>query len=423
MSSASSAVGLAIRDENRDAVPSRRLRDDFPVLSQTVNGHRLVYLDSAASAQKPSPVLDAMRDAYEVHYANVHRGVHTLSQRATEAFEGARRKVADFINARRPSEIVFVRGATEAINLVASTFGRKMLQAGDEVVLSQLEHHSNIVPWQLLRDEKQIVLKVAPIDDEGNLLLERFADLLSPRTRLVAITHVSNALGTITPIAEIVRLAHRAGALALVDGCQAVPHTAVDVQAIGADFYAFSSHKVYGPTGIGVLYGKEEILDALPPYQGGGEMILSVTFDRTTYKKAPHRFEAGTPAIVEAIGLGAAIDYLEKVGFDWIEAHEHDLLVYAMERLSALSRVRIIGTAERKAAIASFIIDGVHPHDIGTILDQSGVAIRAGHHCAQPLMHRLGLAATARASFGLYNTLDDVDALADALHVVLELFG
>ena len=422
MSTTSLAVRRATREAVGDAFDSRRLRDDFPILSQTVNGRPLVYLDSAASAQKPRAVLDAMRDAYEADYANVHRGVHTLSQRATEAFEAARRKVAQFINARSASEIVFVRGATEAINLVASTFGRKMLQAGDEIVISELEHHSNIVPWQLLRDERQIALKVAPIDDAGNLLLDRFADLLSPRTRLVAMTHVSNALGTITPIAEIVRLAHGAGALVLVDGCQAVPHTRVDVQAIGADFYAFSGHKLYGPTGIGVLYGKEEILDALPPYQGGGEMILSVTFERTTFKKAPHRFEAGTPAIVEAIGLGAAVDYLERIGLDRIGAHEQALLDYATERLSALPRLRLVGTAARKAAIASFVVDGVHPHDIGTILDQTGVAIRAGHHCAQPLMHRLGLSATARASFGLYNTVDDVDALADGLQVVLELF-
>ena len=422
MNTTSLAVRRATREAVGDAFDSRRLRDNFPILSQTVNGRPLVYLDNAASAQKPRAVLDAMRNAYEVDYANVHRGVHTLSQRATEAFEAARRKVAQFINARRASEIVFVRGATEAINLVASTLGRKMLQAGDEVLISELEHHSNIVPWQLLRDERQIVLKVAPIDDAGNLLLDRFADLLSPRTRLVAMTHVSNALGTITPIAEIVRLAHGGGALALVDGCQAVPHTRVDVQAIGADFYVFSGHKLYGPTGVGVLYGKEEILDGLPPYQGGGEMILSVTFERTTYKKAPHRFEAGTPAIVEAIGLGAAVDFLEGVGLDRIEAHEHALLVYATERLSALPRLRLVGTAARKAAIASFVVDGVHPHDIGTILDQSGVAIRAGHHCAQPLMHRLGLSATARASFGLYNTVDDVDALADGLQVVLELF-
>lgn len=422
MSTTSLAVRRASREENGDVLDSRLLRDDFPILSQTVNGRPLVYLDSAASAQKPRAVLDAMRDAYEADYANVHRGVHTLSQRATEAFEAARRKVAQFINARRASEIVFVRGATEAINLVASTLGRKMLGASDEIVVSELDHHSNIVPWQLLCDERQITLRVAPIDDAGNLLVDRFADLLSPRTRLVAMTHVSNVLGTITPIAEIVRLAHDAGALVLVDGCQAVPHTRVDVQTIDADFYAFSGHKLYGPTGIGVLYGKEEVLDALPPYQGGGEMILSVTFERTTFKKAPHRFEAGTPAIVEAIGLGAAVDYVEKTGFDRIEAHEHALLDYATERLSALPRLRLVGTAARKAAIASFVIDGVHPHDIGTILDQSGVAIRAGHHCAQPLMHRLGLSATARASFGLYNTADDVDALVDGLQVVLELF-
>ncbi len=422
MSTTSLAFRRAMGAAVDDAFDSRRFRDDFPIFSQTVNGRPLVYLDSAASAQKPRAVLEAMREAYETEYANVHRGVHTLSQRATEAFEAARRKVAQFINARRASEIVFVRGATEAINLVASTFGRKMLQAGDEVVISEIEHHSNIVPWQLLRDERRIVLKVAPIDDAGNLLLDRFADLLSSRTRLVAMTHVSNALGTITPVADIVRLAHGAGALVLIDGCQAVPHTRVDVQAIGADFYAFSGHKLYGPTGIGVLYGKEEILDGLPPYQGGGEMILSVTFERTTYKKAPHRFEAGTPAIVEAIGLGAAVDYLERIGLDRIGAHEHELLVYATERLSALPRLRLIGTSARKAAIASFVVDGVHPHDIGTILDQTGVAIRAGHHCAQPLMHRLGLSATARASFGLYNTVDDVDALADGLQVVLELF-
>jgi len=405
-----------------DAFDARRLRDDFPILSRKVNGRPLVYLDSAASAQKPRQVIDAMRCAYESSYANVHRGVHTLSQRATEAFEAARGKITRFINARRASEIVFVRGATEAINLVAATFGRKMLQAGDEIVLSELEHHSNIVPWQLLREERGVVLKVAPIDDAGELLLDRFAELLSPRTRLVAITHVSNALGTITPIAEIVRLAHGAGALVLVDGCQAVPHARVDVQAIGADFYAFSGHKLYGPTGIGVLYGRGEILEALPPYQGGGEMILSVTFERTTYKKPPHRFEAGTPPIVEAIGLGAAIDYLQGIGLERIGAHEQELLAYATERLSALPRLRLVGTAPVKAAIASFVIDGVHPHDIGTILDQSGIAIRAGHHCAQPLMHRLGVPATARASFGLYNTIGDVDALVDGVHEVLELF-
>lgn len=404
-----------------DALDARRLRDDFPIFAQSVNGHRLVYLDSAASAQKPRAVLDAMRDAYETGYANVHRGVHTLSQRATEAFEGARRKVARFINAASADEIVFVRGATEAINLVASTFGRS-LRAGDEVVLSELEHHANIVPWQMLREERGIVLKIAPIDDTGTLSLDRFAALLSPRTRMVAMTHASNALGTITPIAEIIRLAHDAGALVLVDGCQAVPHAPVDVQAIGADFYAFSSHKLYGPTGIGVLWGRAAELNALPPYQGGGEMILSVTWERTTYKKAPHRFEAGTPPIVEAIGLGAAIDYLQGIGLGPIQAHEQGLLAYATQRLSALPRLRIVGTAERKAAIVSFVLEGVHPHDIGTILDQKGVAIRAGHHCAQPLMHRLGLPATARVSFGLYNTMDDIDKLVDGLHMVMELF-
>lgn len=422
MTKPSLTVRRPVGDAPGDALDIRRLRDDFPIFAREVNGRPLVYLDSAASAQKPRAVLDAMRHAYEADYANVHRGVHTLSQRATEAFEAARGKIARFINARRASEIVFVRGATEAINLVAATFGRKMLQAGDEIVLSELEHHSNIVPWQLLRAERGVVLKVATIDAAGDLLLDRFADLLSPRTRLVAMTHVSNALGTVTPIAEIARLAHGAGALVLVDGCQAVPHAGIDVQAIGADFYAFSGHKLYGPTGIGVLYGREEILDALPPYQGGGEMILSVTFERTTYKKPPYRFEAGTPPIVEAIGLGAAIDYLEGIGLARIGVHEQALLAYATECLSALPRLRLVGTASRKAAIASFVIDGVHPHDIGTILDQAGVAIRAGHHCAQPLMQRLGLPAIARASFGLYNTVEDVDALTAGLREVLELF-
>jgi cysteine desulfurase/selenocysteine lyase len=363
-----------------------------------------------------------MREAYETYYANVHRGVHKLSQQATDAFEAARTNVAEFVNAESSDEIVFVRGATEAINLVAATHGRKFLREGDEVVISHMEHHSNIVPWQLLRDEKGIVLKVAPIDGEGNFLLDEYETLLSPRTKLVAITHVSNALGTITPIEDIIRLAHDRGALVLVDGCQGAPHMKIDMQALDADFYAFSSHKMYGPTGMGVLYGKRAILDEMPPYQGGGEMIESVTLERSTFKNAPHRFEAGTPAIVEAIGLGAAVDFLESVGLDCVSAHESTLLEYATRRLSSIPRFTIYGTAGNKSPIVSFGMAGVHPHDIGTILDRAGVAIRAGHHCAQPVMVRLGVAATARASFAMYNTREEIDVLVEAIAIVQELF-
>ena len=369
------------------------------------------------------PVLNAMRVAYESSYANVHRGVHTLGQEATDAFEAARGRLARFINARSASEVVFVRGATEAINLVAATFGRTELRAGDEIILSELEHHANIVPWQMLRDEKGLVLRVIPIDDQGDLSLDRFQDLLTPRTKLVAITHVSNALGTIVPIQTIIRQAHAAGAAVLVDGCQAVPHLQVDVQALDADFYVFSGHKMYGPTGIGVLYGRREILEAMPPYQGGGEMIVSVSFEETTFKQPPYRFEAGTPAIVEAIGLGAAADYLTGIGIERIGAHERALRAYASERLARIAGLRILGGGTRQAGIISFVLEGVHPHDIATILDQSGVAIRAGHHCAQPLMRRLGVPATARLSFGIYNTREDVDAMIEALGEVRELFG
>lgn len=399
------------------------IRADFPILKQRIHGRPLVYLDNGASAQKPKAVIEAMSRTYETEYSNVHRGVHMLSQKATDAFEGARAKVATFLNAASPNEIVFTRGATEAINLVAATFGRSRLVKGDEVVLSELEHHSNIVPWQLLRDEKGIVLKVAPIDEEGNFRLDAFAELLGPKTKLVAITHVSNALGTITPIREIIRLAHERGAVVLVDGCQAVPHQTVDVRDLDADFYAFSGHKLYGPTGIGVLYGKEALLNSLPPYQGGGDMIAAVTFEKTIFKDAPHRFEAGTPAIVEAIGLGVAIDYVEALGRDTVAAYESDLLAYATERLSAVEGLTIHGTAKEKAAIISFTLDYAHPHDIGTIVDRAGVAIRAGHHCAQPLMERLGIGSTARASLGLYNTRQEIDALVAAIGNVRELFG
>jgi cysteine desulfurase/selenocysteine lyase len=417
------AAKIAPGDNSTAAYDVAKIRADFPILGQKVYGKPLVYLDNGASAQKPRQVIDAMSEAYETYYSNVHRGVHWTSQRSTEAFEGGRAKVAAFLNAAGENEIVFTRGATEAINLVAATWGRKNLKAGDEIIVSHMEHHSNIVPWQMLRQEKGIVLKVVPIDDDGNFLLDEYRKLLSPRTRLVAVTHVSNALGTVVPVTDVIRLAHDAGALVLLDGCQAVPHLTVDVAALDVDFYVFSGHKLYGPTGIGVLWGREEILNAMPPYQGGGDMISSVTFDKTTFKKAPHRFEAGTPAIVEAIGLGRAVDYVTAVGLDNISAHEHGILQYATEKISAVDGLRIIGTAREKASIISFDMKGVHAHDIGTIVDRAGVAIRVGHHCAQPVMERYGVAATARASFGLYNTRGEVDALADALIQARKFFG
>ena len=428
MSQASTAADTTLGeraegDNSKLAYDVERVRADFPILTQEVFGHPLVYLDSAASAQKPRQVLDAMRDAYETHYSNVHRGVHRMSQLATDAFEGGREKVARFINAGAADEIVFTRNATEALNLVADCFGRAFMKAGDEVIISTLEHHSNIVPWQLLRDRIGIVLRVAPIDDAGNLLLDDFEALIGPRTRLVAMTHVSNALGTIVPIKEVIALAHARGVAVLVDGSQAAPHMAIDVQDLDADFYAFTGHKVYGPTGIGVLYGKRERLNALPPYQGGGEMIASVTFEKSEFKAAPHRFEAGTPAIVEAIGLGAALDYVEGLGRAAIAAHESGILAYATARLGQVPGLTIIGTAREKASIVSFTMACAHAHDIGTVVDRAGVALRAGHHCAQPLLQRFGLTATARASFGIYNTREEVDVLAEALGTVTEIFG
>jgi cysteine desulfurase / selenocysteine lyase len=397
---------------------------DFPILERSVNGKRLVWLDTAATAQKPRAVLDAMRDFCETRYANVHRGVHTLGHAATEAYEAARARVAAFIGAGGADEIVFVRGATEAINLVAASFGRAALKAGDEIVLTELEHHANIVPWQLLRDASGVVIKVVPIADDGAIDLAALAAMLGPRTRLVAVAHVSNVLGTVLPIAAIARLAHDAGARLLVDGCQAVAHQPVDVAALGADFYAFSAHKMYGPTGIGVLWGRRDLLAEMPPWQGGGEMIAEVSFDRTTFKKPPHRFEAGTPPIIEAIGLAAACDYLSHLKPAKIAVHEAALRARTVERLSMVPGLRLLGPcADGEAAgIVSFVIDGVHPHDIATILDASGVAIRAGHHCAQPLMRRLGVAATARVSFGVYNSLEDVDTLVAALTEVRDVF-
>ena len=421
MSKASTAEALA-GDNSIAALDVERVRQDFAILRQTAYGRPLVYLDNAATAQKPRQVLDAMQEAYETYYSNVHRGVHHLSQRSTDAFEAARDKVARFINAKSVDEIVFTRGGTESINLVAATYGRKFLNEGDEIVISHMEHHANIVPWQMLRDEKGIVLKVAPIDDDGNFLLDEYEKLLSERTRLVAMTHISNALGTVTPIREIIRLAHERGAKVLVDGCQAVPHMALDMQEMDADFYVFSSHKMYGPTGIGVLWGKEEILNEMPPYQTGGEMIATVTLEKSTFKKAPHRFEAGTPAIVEAIGLGAAVDYLTGLGLDNIQAHEDGLLAYATQCLGAVPGLVIHGRAREKAGIVSFLMEDVHAHDVGTIVDRAGVAVRVGHHCAQPVMERFGVAAAARASFALYNTRAEVDALVEALDKVRELF-
>ena len=399
------------------------VRRDFPIFSHDVNGKKLVFLDSAASAQKPRAVVEAIRHVYEDEYANVHRGVYWLSQRATDAFEGAREKVRGLLNAASEKEIIFVRGATEGINLVAQTWGRQNLKPGDEILITAMEHHSNIVPWQMLRDEKGIVLKVAPIDDNGELIVAEFRKRLSPRTKLVAITHVANALGTVLPVADLIRFAHEAGALVLVDGCQAVPHMAVDVQALDADFYVFSGHKLYGPSGIGVLYGKQALLEAMPPWQGGGDMIRSVTFEKTEYNDLPYKFEAGTPNIAGAIGLGAAIDYVLALGYGAIGVHEHDLTAYAHTRLNQLPGIRIIGNAREKAGVVSFVMEGVHPHDIGTILDGAGVSVRAGHHCAQPVMDRFNIPATARASFGVYNTREDVDALVAALRRVAEIFA
>ncbi|MGO8842771.1 MAG: cysteine desulfurase [Methyloceanibacter sp.] len=399
-----------------------RIRADFPILATQVYGKPLVYLDNAASAQKPQAVLDRLNQVYTSQYANVHRGLHYLANEATEAYEGAREKVAAFLNARRKEEIIFTRNATEAINLVAYTFGRERIKAGDEIILSIMEHHSNIVPWHFLRERQGAVLKWAPISDEGELLLDKFEALLGPRTKMVSITHMSNVLGTIVPIKEVVRLAHARGIPVLVDGAQGAVHRPVDVQDLDCDFYAFTGHKLYGPTGIGVLYGKKELLEAMPPYQGGGEMIGTVTCDRITYAAPPHRFEAGTPAIVQAIGLGAAIDYVEGIGRERLMAHEDALLAYAMQRLGDLNWLRIFGRAKNKGSIISFEMDGAHPHDVSTILDRYGVAVRAGTHCAEPLLARFGVTSTARASFAMYNTLEEVDRLVEALHKAHEMF-
>ncbi len=408
-------------------VPGRfdaeHVRADFPALAQTVHGKPLAYLDNAATTQKPRAVIDAVSAFYTTDCANVHRGVYEMSHRATEAYEGARRSVQRFLGAERAEEVVFVRGATEGINLVAQSFARPRLGPGDEVLVTGMEHHSNIVPWQIVCAERGARLRVAPIDDRGQLMLDELEQRLTERTRLVAVAHVSNALGTVNPVAEIAAMAHARGIPVLVDGAQAVPHLPVDVQALGADFYAFSGHKVYGPTGSGAVWGRYDLLAAMPPYQGGGEMIRSVTFEHTEYADPPHRFEAGTPDIAAVIGLGVALEYLEGVGREAVAAWEAELLEYATTRLGEVPGLRLVGTAEHKASVLSFVVDGVHPHDVGTILDREGVAVRAGHHCAQPVMDRFGVPATVRASLAFYNTPDEVDALVRGLDRVREVFG
>ncbi len=399
------------------------LRGEFPILRQTVHGKRLVYLDNAATTQKPRCVIDAIVDHYERDNANVHRGVHLLSERSTAAFEGARRRVRDFLGARSEREIVFTRGTTESINLVAQSWGRANLREGDEILITGMEHHSNIVPWQMLCEATGARLVVAPIDDRGEIEAGAIERKLSARTRLVAVVHVSNALGTVNPVEEIVALARTHGAKVLIDGAQAVAHVPVDVQRLGCDFYAFSAHKLYGPTGVGVLFAREDILETMPPWQGGGDMIATVTFERSTWNALPHRFEAGTPHIDGVIGLGAAIDWIRRVGIERIAAHEHALLEHATRAVSAVDGIRLLGTARTKAAVVSFVLSGVHAHDVGTLLDQEGVAIRTGHHCAQPVMDRFGVPATARASFAAYNDASDVDALVSALEKVREVFA
>lgn len=400
-----------------------RIRADFPVLHQTVNGKPLVYLDNAASSQVPQVVIDRGSVYLEQEHSNIHRGVHYLSQKATTAFEGAREKVKRFINAREARECIFVRGATEGINLVMYGYGRKFIGAGDEIIISAMEHHANIVPWQMLCEEKGAVLRVIPMNDQGELLQDEYDALLNNRTKLVAVTHVSNALGTVNPIKRMIEQAHKYGVPVLIDGAQGAPHMPIDVQDLDCDFYAFSGHKIYAPTGSGVIYGKARILESMNPFQGGGDMIRTVTFEKTTYAELPNKLEAGTPAIASQIGLGAAIDYLDSIGREQAAAYEAELLRYATEKVSAIEGVRIIGTAREKASVLSFVIDNIHPHDIGTILDQEGIAVRAGHHCAQPVMQRFHVPATARASFAFYNTREEIDVMASTIERVIEIFS
>ncbi len=403
------------------AFDAERIRQDFPILHQQVNGHRLAFLDNAASSQRPNAVIDAVSDYYRKDHANVHRGVHHLSHRATDAYEGAREKVRAFINAGSVREVIFTSGTTESINLIAHSFGQRF-KAGDEVIVSRMEHHSNIIPWKLLAERIGIVLKVAPINERGELLLDELAALFSEKTRLLSISHVSNALGTINPVEQIVALAKEHSVPVLLDGAQAIPHTKIDVQALDCDFYAFSGHKMCGPTGIGVLYGRESLLEDMPLFMGGGEMVLAVSFEKTIYNELPYRFEAGTPPIAQAIGLGAAIDYLEAIGMDNIAAYEHELLLQATDALTSIEGLRIIGTADKKAGVVSFVFDDIHPHDLGTVLDHQGVAIRTGHHCANPVMDFFGVPGTARASMAFYNNAEDIKQLAAALDVAVGMF-
>jgi cysteine desulfurase / selenocysteine lyase len=408
--------------KNQTPYDVEKARRDFPIFGEPVNGKQLVYLDNAATTQKPQVVLDALMNFYRHECANIHRGVHYLSERATQSYEASRAKICRFINAASPDEIIFVRGSTEAINLAAQTYGKTHVGPGDEVLISAMEHHSNIVPWQMLCNEQGARLRVAPMNAAGEFVFEQYEDILGPRTRLVAITGVSNALGTVNPVREIIKLAHARGVPVLVDGAQMVQHMPVDVRALDCDFLAFSGHKMYGPTGIGVLYAKERLLEDMPPYQGGGDMISSVTFEKTIYNKLPYKFEAGTPNVAGAIGLGAAVDYLQSVGLQNISAHEQELLACGTLALQAMDNVRIIGTAREKSSVISFVLDGIHPHDIGTILDKYGIAIRTGHHCAQPVMEFYGIPATARASLGMYNTREDIEALLWGLRKVKEVF-
>ncbi len=401
----------------------QKIKADFPILSEPMNGKPLVFLDSGASAQKPQAVIDAVSNVYSKCYANIHRGIYRLSQDATEHYEQAREKVRALINANEARQCIFVRGATEGINLVAQSWGRANLNAGDEIILSYLEHHSNIVPWQMIAEERGAKIRVIPINDLGEVDIEAYKALLSPKTKMVALVHISNAIGTILPVKDMIKMAHDAGALVLIDGCQAVPHMKVDVQDLDADFYTFSAHKLYGPTGIGTLYGKADLLDAMPPWQGGGDMIEEVTFEKTTFNILPQKFEAGTPNIAGGIGYGAAIDYVNAIGYDAIHAHEQELLDYALSELRGINRLRLIGDAKDRASIISFVIDGAHPHDVGTILDQEGIAVRTGHHCTQPIMDRFDVPGTVRASFAIYNTKDDVDSLVAGVKKALSIFG
>jgi cysteine desulfurase/selenocysteine lyase len=421
--SITASVHATPRESGRDRLDVAALRQDFPILARRIHGKPLVYLDNAATTQKPTAVIDAVAEMYRTSYGNIHRGVHLLSVEATDAYEAAREKVRAFVNAAEAREIVFVRGTTEGVNLVAQSFGRQRVGEGDEVVISALEHHSNIVPWQLLCEEKKARLKVIPIDRSGAVRIEELERLLTPRTRIVSIAHVSNALGTLVPVRRIVEIAHAHGVPVLIDGAQAAPRLALDVREIGCDFYTFSSHKMYGSTGVGALYGRADLLDEMPPYQGGGDMISSVTFEKTTWNVLPYKFEAGTPNIAGAIGFGTAIDYLSKVGIEKVTAHEEELLSYATRTLTALPGLNVIGTAPEKIGVLSFTLDGIHPHDVGTVLDQEGIAIRTGHHCAQPVMEFFGIPATARASLALYNTPEEIDTLAEGIRKVQRMFG